>query len=229
MPATELRKTIFHCLDSTYSLTHYIMVVTRSLIVASLLVTIEVSSIQAHCDPHFTGKKRRASKISVPNGNHVSVSSITQLAHSLPATDAQMRNLGISSGEKSQRSDYERQIVTVQKAYLQYVKRESDHDYHFVLSSQKSGGRYFNAECSGLPSTGANNYSALKKVRDDFEQIIGGEYCSGDWKELHGIPVSVTGAFFYDVDHGIDVSGPSCCKSHTCWEIHPITDISVVN
>jgi hypothetical protein len=182
------------------------------------------------CPDVFAGKKRALSKVSIPkNGKDITVNTVNELFSYLPLPDKEMRKQGISSAPTSTRSEYETTIVRVKKAYLKYIKRESDNDYHIVISSTPTGGKYFNIECSALPKSKTfASYKALVRIRAKFESLIGGEYCSDNWKDMNSQPISVTGAFYFDIDHGIDAAGPACCKSHTCWELHPITDIKFI-
>jgi hypothetical protein len=178
----------------------------------------------------FTGTARKASKLSIAEGEDRTYNTLDELLSDIPASDDEMIDLDISTGARSKRTEYETRNVTLKRAYLFVCKREhNDNDYHIIISSKKNGGDYFNVECSGLPPKNYPSYETLLDLRSNFESFIGGSYCSEGWRPLGGIPVEITGSLFYDADHKPGIVGPSGHRPKTAWEIHPLTRIKFLH
>lgn len=172
----------------------------------------------------FDGCKRRAAKtafVSLTDAPAQKFVSVVQLRKSLDA-DAAMRNLGISSGETSQRVDQENRNVYVY-AVIYKVTREDDNDYHVIVGDPgcSSASCFMNVEVSGLPQA-ASQQSAFRSVREKLVTILGFDPGSG-YADVPDRPrVRIDGSLFYDIDHTPGTSGPAGFKPSTSWEIHPV-------
>jgi len=136
------------------------------------------------------------------------------------ATDAQ------KGAAPSARFPEEQRNVTVH-AYLRYVGKEADNDYHLILgSAADETATYMNAEVSGLPADGVD-LDTLGQARTQLAALLGGH--PPDPGQYHPVtpPLSVlvTGSLFFDGDHRPGEVGPTGHQPKTVWEIHPVTDL----
>lgn len=171
----------------------------------------------------FAGTHRKASKTSIVSASYKKYESLEEFLNTLQSDDEMQNHPEISRDENNKRVAEEKRNVHLKNVYLAAIVRESDNDFHIIITDGK--GTYFNIENSGLPSTSSANYPALKKARTQIEDFFG-EYCSSKyWKMSPIIEIEVKGSLFYDIDHKPGIVGPNGLKPTTAWEIHPITDI----
>jgi len=136
------------------------------------------------------------------------------------ATDAQ------KGAAPSTRYAEEQRNVTV-PAYLWYVGKEADSDYHLILgSTADETATYMNAEVSGLPAGGVD-LDTLSQARTQLVGLLGGH--PPDPGQYYPVTpplgVRVTGSLFFDGDHRPGEVGPKGHQPKTVWEIHPVTDL----
>lgn len=123
------------------------------------------------------------------------------------------------------------------EAWVIAATKESDGDFHLIVaatkqaaaSSQPDRWALLNIEVSGLPPAGTVGRPALKHVRQQFRDgFVPPVKESHGYVALEPVHVRVTGSLFYDVDHPAGAVGPGALKPATSWEIHPITDLEVL-
>jgi hypothetical protein len=174
-------------------------------------------------DDNFSGVDRKIAKTSISSGQIQSLSFGQFLSGLIP--DQDMIDKNISKDKNSNRVKDEKRNVRLENVFLYAIKRESDNDFHIIIGNQ-SGTKFFNIENSGLPNSSASAFQKLKSVRKTIEDFFGGELCSTKYRMFEpGVPITVEGSLFYDVDHKPGVVGPEGFKPKTSWEIHPITKI----
>jgi len=178
------------------------------------------------CDnDNFDGTDRKAAKISVANARFDSYTTLTEFLSSLNNVDDEymMAHSQISRSENNNRVREEKRNVTIEKAYLFAIKREGDNDFHLIIGNNH--GTFFNIECSGLPSRNSPSFKSLARMRNSLKDQFG-ELCNSRYTVFNrGIPVSVSGSLFYDIDHKPGRVGPEGYRPKTAWEIHPITSL----
>ncbi|MDT5063719.1 MAG: hypothetical protein QOH63_4178 [Acidobacteriota bacterium] len=182
---------------------------------------------------NFTGKDRKAAKISKAKGKLEKFNDLKDLLESL-TPDAEMVALGIPTGQKSDRVEQEERNVQV-KAFIYAASREKDNDFHLIVGrAPNKKEMYMNMELSGLPPKSSPIFAALKAARDAYKKF---------YKETlkHNLPglkyqyypnpplsVVIEGSLFFDATHSHgNRPGPPSLKSRiaSIWEIHPITKI----
>jgi hypothetical protein len=111
-------------------------------------------------------------------------------------------------------------------AYLCYVRKEDDNDYHLILGSTTDAtATYMTAEVSGLPSGGVDA-ATLRQVRVQLMNLLGFEPAKGNYHPVNPpLSVLVTGSLFFDGGHVPGEVGPDAAKTQQVWEIHPVTDL----
>jgi hypothetical protein len=188
-------------------------------------------------DP-FTGSYRKDVKTSIWRVNGAvappeQYQDIGSLLSSLPP-DEQMRPtldasapamLALTAVAASSRLPAEQKNVSV-PAYLHYVRKEGDNDYHLILgSTADSTAAYMTAEVSGLPAGGIDA-PTLMQVRGQLMNLLGHEPGTGDYQAQNPpLSVLVTGSLFFDGGHVPGEVGPDTAKTPQVWEIHPVTDL----
>jgi hypothetical protein len=135
-----------------------------------------------------------------------------------PATVRYLGSLRANPGGQDSRGPLESRVFGVQ-ARLVGVKRESDSDYHLVLSE---GGATMIAEMPLTACTsGAQHRYAMSTARAELERAVGGPV-GESW--IHpGLPVHVAGVLFFDFPHG--QSG----HARNYVELHPVTGFHVLS
>ncbi len=186
----------------------------------------------------FTGSYRKDVKTSIwrVNGAVAPIEpyqDIESLLSSLPPDAAMRPRLDASgpaltepmSAAASSRLPEEQHNVTV-PAYLRYVRKETDNDYHLILgSTADAAATYMTAEVSGLPSGGID-LDTLTQVRNQLVTLLGHEPGPDTYQALIPPPsVSVTGSLFFDGGHVPGEVGPDQARTQAVWEIHPVTDL----
>jgi hypothetical protein len=134
-----------------------------------------------------------------------------------PATVRYLGSLRANPGGQDSRGPLETRVFRVQ-ARLVGVKRESDSDYHLILSE---GGATMIAEMPLTACTsGAQHRYAMSTARAELERAVGGPV-GESW--IHpGLPVHVAGVLFFDFPHG--QSG----HARNYVELHPVTGFRVL-
>ena len=134
-----------------------------------------------------------------------------------PATVRYLGSLRANPGGQDSRGPLETRVFGVQ-ARLVGVKRESDSDYHLILSE---GGATMIAEMPLTACTsGAQHRYAMSTARAELERAIGGPI-GESW--IHpGLRVRVAGVLFFDFPHG--QSG----HARNYAELHPVTGFRVL-
>jgi hypothetical protein len=178
-------------------------------------------------DDEFTGKERKAAKLSIADAPAETFKTVEDLLATLPA-DAKMlkHKPPISKAATSQRVPEEQRNVSV-TAFLYAASRETDNDFHLIIGGAPDDPErlYMNVEISGLPPAGPAR-EALRVPRDAFKAFFGEHLPGAGYHRFEPpIPVRVSGSLFYDISHRPGVVGPSDHKPHSSWEIHPVTKI----
>jgi hypothetical protein len=193
----------------------------------------------------FTGHYRLAVKTAVfrDAGGQIApaeqVADIPTLLGSLPsdgAMNAKYPDLAVDASASPEtklavtpfRVAEEQRNVTV-PAWIWYVRKEADNDYHVIIgsSADPASATYMNVEVSGLPATADDpNYTDLQNARSQLTGLVGHDP-NGTLYEAFTppLPVSVTGSLLYDGDHVPGEVGPTGHRPQTTWEIHPVTTI----
>lgn len=187
------------------------------------------------CPDEFSGQSRFLAKTSIAH-HQASTVTIPQLYNELPSDEVMKVDYGIK--KNSPRCDLEDINLSI-ICWLYTYKYEDDGDYHLIVGSSKNKdqARYFSAEISGLPKKGSINYQfydRLKKAREEFYTVIDG--CPVCQKKYYTkmfdtpIKVKITGSLYWDIDHSGNSrhSGTGDFSSESCWEIHPVTEIEVL-
>jgi hypothetical protein len=119
----------------------------------------------------------------------------------------------------------EQRNVTVD-AYLWYIRKETDNDYHLILGSTADAtAQYMTAEVSGLPA-GGDDLDTLRQVRAQLVALAGSPPGSDRYEALTPPrEIRVTGSLFFDGDHRPGEVGPTAHQPQTVWEIHPASDL----
>jgi hypothetical protein len=180
----------------------------------------------------FEGHDREDAKTSIAQGGSATFGSIAAVRASL-ASDSDMRALGITKASDSERTAPEQGNVTV-KGLILAISKEADNDFHLIVGDPEcdDGGCLINVEVSGLPPAQSPDATALKEVRSKFLAFFDGKEpgtSRGYDKFEPGIPVTLTGSLFFDVDHAAGAVGPKGLKPDSAWEIHPLSDITFQN
>ena len=179
-----------------------------------------------NCDAvNFDGHDRKVAKISLSTAATETFANLGDFLATLQRTnDAFMIDHQlISRDENNNRVREEKRNVKISSVFLYAIKREPDNDYHIIIGNGR--GVFFNIECSGLPGRNSRDYNRLLTARNQVEDYFG-VLCNSKYKVFSaGIPVSVRGSLFYDIDHRPGVVGPEGYKPKTSWEIHPIRSI----
>jgi hypothetical protein len=198
-----------------------------------------------HSSDVFTGHYRLVVKTAIfrdANGQIApaeQVADIPTLLGSLPSDEVMREqnpgltvNANASPEEKLAatpfRLDVEQKNVTI-PAWIWYVKKEQDNDYHVIIgsSADPAAVTYMNVEVSGLPVAADDpNFIDLQNARGQLTSIVGHEPSNVDYEAFTPpLPVNVTGSLLYDGDHVPGEVGPSGHQPQTTWEIHPVTAI----
>lgn len=122
----------------------------------------------------------------------------------------------------------EQRNVTI-PAWIWYVKKETDNDFHVIVgsSADPTNVTYMNVEVSGLPVTADDpNLADLQNARAQLIALTGNEPGLLRYEAFSPpLPVSITGSLLYDGDHVAGEVGPVGHQPQTTWEIHPVITI----
>lgn len=173
----------------------------------------------------FAGLSRAKVKTGVAEGDSYSYNSLEKFLNTLPDDDDMEWVVDALEEPWSERAIQEEKNVTLFNTYLLAYARESDNDYHLIITN-KSQTIFFNVEISGLPGSSSPFYQTLKRVRQVFENYPGEVSCSGYlFMDTPTRIKKLQGSFFFDTDHKAGAVGPDGYLPETAWEIHPVTYI----
>ena len=179
----------------------------------------------------FTGKARKAAKISIADAPVKKFSDLKNLIKSLPADSDMIAHVPkIKTTPTSNRVKEEKRNVRV-NVFLYAASREDDNDFHLILGRDPNltPEMYMTMELSGLPPSNSASFEKLKAARDAYKAFFGDDL-PGTRYDFYDppIPVRVEGSLFFDMSHSSGQRpGPKSLKSRmpTIFEIHPITKI----
>jgi hypothetical protein len=200
-------------------------------------VSEEASSTIVRSRARVTGSEifppnayRSGAKTSFAAGRAHTFSTLDRLFNPLP-TDAKMTGdfpaLAVKTHNNSARIDLETRNVKV-KAWVYWVGRETDHDFHVLLGSTAqltSTTIFMNSEVSGLPRANPTK-SPFAQCRATIRAILATHH------NLNGlfdppVPVTVRGSLLWDGEHRFpNTVGPEGLQPMKAWEIHPIKQLS---
>jgi hypothetical protein len=186
--------------------------------------------LMAAAGPDFSGRDRKAAKLSISAAETEVFADLEDLIASLPAEETMTsHDPEIEIDEESGRVVEEERNIRL-RGFLYAASREKDNDYHLILGRDPSlPPRFLTVEISGLPSAGHAAFDRLQTARDVFEGFFpdppgppGRRYRFF----LDLIPVEIEGSLFFDMTHADDPPasrpGPSTLKPFmpVIWEIH---------
>lgn len=181
----------------------------------------------------FTGKSRKAAKISISRAKVERFDDLRDLVETLPSVeDMRDREPPIARTPESGRVREERRNVRV-RAWIYAASRENDNDFHLILGRDPARSpMYFTMEVSGLPPSGTRHRARLRRVRDDYKSFFGATEMGlpGTSYDFYDppVPVEIAGSLFFDASHATGGRpGPQDLRDDmpTVWEVHPVTDI----
>lgn len=178
---------------------------------------------------NFTGKSRRAAKISIAKAPLRTYTDLKNLVRHLPSDESMIkRTPKIGKSATSDRVPEEMRNVRV-KVFIYAASREDDNDYHLILGRDPSKlpELYITMELSGLPPADSPAFAKLKAARDAFKAHFAADL-PGKTYDFYDPPrpVEIEGSMFFDIGHASGMRpGPKSLKSRmpTIWEVHPIT------
>jgi muconolactone delta-isomerase len=191
------------------------------------------SATAAASDPdRFTGRDRKAAKLSIAAAPTETFSDLGDLIASLPPEAAMTHHVPpITTDPNSDRQPEEKRNVRV-TSWLYAASKENDHDFHLILGREPGAvpERYMTMELSGLPPSGSPSFAKLKQARDNFKSFFGPANLPGTSYNFYDppVPVIVEGSLFFDMTHATGGRpGPQSLRPHmpVIWEVHPITNI----
>lgn len=193
----------------------------------------------------FDGTSRGVAKSTLPDHEHVDAkfTSLEDWHNSHIEPSSMARRLT----SKSRRVDEENRIESIECYIVAFKFNGSDKDFHVTVANspevEEDGWVVTNFEVSGLPRPGVGsvrNRERLEAARNQFidlmlEQPIRaveeGTPGKGGYNRLvTPLHVTITGAPFYDIDHGRAQLPGTVPKRWTkyqlsAWELHPIESI----
>lgn len=182
---------------------------------------------------NFTGKDRRAAKLSIAAAQIESFDDLRDLLATLPSVAAMKRRQPpVGSGPTSNRVSEEKRNVRV-RAFLYAHSRENDNDYHLIIGRDpgESQEMYMTMELSGLPSPNAASFPKLKAARNAYKKFFGSALPGTKYVfPRPPVPVLIEGSLFFDKIHATGQRpGPQSLrpKMPTVWEVHPISKIKL--
>ena len=180
----------------------------------------------------FKGKFRLEAKTSYARARKEKATNVESLLNGL-STDAQMTQQHYELVAKDRnfqnhvlRIPEEKRNVTV-NAWLYWVSRQSDDDYHLILgdtSELSSRTVFMNAEISGLPPDKPTRQPFVR-LRDELENVIA-THPNRKGAFDNPVPVRITGSLLWDGEHrnpnNVGPKKPRDIRPKKAWEIHPI-------
>jgi hypothetical protein len=190
-----------------------------------------VASAQAPPSDNYTGKDRKAAKLSISDAEVEEFDDLKDLIDSLPS-EAEMKKLKIKRDPSSDRTEKEDRNVRV-RAFIHAASREGDNDFHLIVGrGTGKSALYMTMEVSGLPPASRKSRPTLKEVRDAYKEFFGKQHdglpgLSYDFYDPP-VPVEIGGSLFFDVTHlSGGRPGPQDLRDDipTIWEVHPVTHL----
>lgn len=180
----------------------------------------------------FKGKFRPEAKTSYARIRKEKTTDVESLLNALP-TDAQMTQqhhelVAKDSNHQNHvpRIAEEKRNVSV-NAWLYWVSRQSDNDYHMILgdtSELSSKTVFMNAEISGLPPDKPTRQPFVR-LRDDLRKVLATTQNKNGAFD-NPLPVRITGSLLWDGEHrnphNVGPKKPVDLRPKKAWEIHPI-------
>jgi hypothetical protein len=208
---------------------------TRPALIAAALggAAVDTLVLEQTLGEHYTGKARKAAKISISPADTESFSDLTDLISTLPEeTQMTDHDPPIKDTEVSERVPEEHRNVRV-RGFLYAAKREEDNDFHLIIGTDPSPQPVcLNVELSGTPPESSNHFERLKAARDAFKAFFlnhpNGIPGFGYDFYPTPIPVEIQGSLFFDITHATGGRpGPDTLRRFipVIWEIHPISEI----
>lgn len=125
----------------------------------------------------------------------------------------------------------ENRNVFIREAYVFYIKKEPDGDFHLIIGDTLNGEQInlMTAEISGLPlDTTTTAYEMLKRARrqlyERYPDFFEGDKIRKYVRPTKNFPeIEIRGSLFFDTRHAAGTVGTGTLKPETAWEIHPIT------
>ncbi len=147
-----------------------------------------------------TGTDQDASSVSL-TPQDVLISDLVALPR--PAVLPHQRRVGV----------YERQVYRLTRVTLVKYKRETDSDFHLVLSD---GTQTMIAEIPAVDCVGSSPFiGSIRRVRDRFES----RYLPDERFQYSRVPISIQGVGFFDFFHDQTGVAPNG------FELHPVLDL----
>jgi hypothetical protein len=156
--------------------------------------------------------------------------SVGEVLKNLP-TDSYMRRIGVS--DTSHRTPDEEYNIFIKKAYLFFISKETDQDFHLIIGDIDSLGvksNFMTVEIAGLPKGKKDTpaYKILERTRrqlyEKFPDFFEGN--KKTFKPQTQFPeIAIRGSLFFDNHHSAGQIGSGDAKPNTVWEIHPVTFI----
>jgi hypothetical protein len=156
--------------------------------------------------------------------------SVGEVLKNLP-TDSYMRRIGVS--DTSHRTPDEEYNIFIKKAYLFFISKETDQDFHLIIGDIDSLGvksNFMTVEIAGLPKGEKDTpaYKILERTRrqlyEKFPDFFEGN--KKTFKPQTQFPeIAIRGSLFFDNHHSAGQIGSGDAKPNTVWEIHPVTFI----
>ena len=176
----------------------------------------------------FTGKSRRAAKITVSRSKMEMFTDLKKLIDSLPS-ESTMKNKTprITTKPTSGRVAEEERNVKV-KAWLYAASREDDNDFHLILGRAPGKPRMFmTMEVSGLPPASSKHRKKIERARNAYKKRFKDNLPGTAYDFIKPpMPVEIAGSLFFDIGHlAGGRPGPKDLRKDipTVWEVHPVT------
>jgi hypothetical protein len=182
---------------------------------------------------NFTGKDRKAAKLSKAQANTENFKDLQDLIASLTPENKMIKHKPkITTAPTSDRVKEEVHNVSV-AAFLYAASREADNDFHLIVGRDHklAPEMYMTMEVSGLPPKGSAAFADLNSARSAFKKFFGAKLPGTTYDFYDApIPIQIEGSLFFDMTHATGSRpGPSSLKSRmpTIWEVHPLTSIKL--
>lgn len=181
---------------------------------------------------HFLGEVRGDVKTSVSASPADTFLSLKDY-HRWLKSDEYMHKKTDARFNNSPRTPEEDHNVCIRDVYIFGVLREDDNDFHVILGNSSSPDKdhlFMTAEISGLPDSAEASFAVLAAVRQKFKDYFGIDAqknaiftASKKHPPIH--LAFICGSLFFDNHHYGAGYGIGGFNTHTCWEIHPVTNI----
>jgi hypothetical protein len=181
---------------------------------------------------NFDGTSRKAAKLSISNAKVEIFKDLAAMIATFPKDAAMTKHKPkITQDATSGRVAEEERSFRV-AAFLYAASRESDNDFHLIIGNDPKGKKLvcMTMEISGLPPKAAASFATIKKVRDDFKNLVNNKLPGTGYHFYRPpIPVTIGGSLFFDITHAKGGHpGPKDLRPHipTIFELHPVTQIA---